>query len=448
MKLAPYPDYKDSGVLWLGKIPVHWNERKTKYLFGERTQKGYPEEPLLAATQTKGVVPKTMYDTRTVTAQKDLHILKLVEVGDFVISLRSFQGGIEYAYFRGIISPAYTVMITGNDIGSGYFKHLAKSRPFLGLLKTCVTGIREGQNVDYERLKNSILPLPTSEEQMQIACFLDWKNAQINKFIRNKRRLRSLLWEKIETMVFGTVIGSKATESVDWKDLFPSHWGSEKAKRIFEERNINNACDKELLAVTQDRGVLPKSMCAQKYVSPGGRLEALKLVQQTDYVISLRSFQGGIEYSAYEGIVSPAYTVIRLRRKFRSPEYRIYFRVLFKTVNFIKLLNTAISGIRDGKNISYVDFADLEIPVPPLNELDDLLQAFDDYQSFVRISEREIELMREYQTRLISDVVTGQADVRGIEVPEVAEEELLALEDDTAESDDVADDEGDMDEVD
>lgn len=104
--LKPYSDYKDSGLPWLGYCPKGWEVRRTKIIFHERAQKGFPCEPLLAATQTKGVVKKADYGKRTVTAQKDLHLLKLVEVGDYVISLRSFEGGIEVAHCRGIISPA------------------------------------------------------------------------------------------------------------------------------------------------------------------------------------------------------------------------------------------------------------------------------------------------------------------------------------------------------
>lgn len=111
----------------MGNVPKHWELKKIKRLFMERVDKGYPEEPLLAATQTKGVVPKKMYENRTVTAEKDLHLLKLVKVGDFVISLRSFQGGIEYAYYQGIISPAYTIIVPNTEINRGYFRHLAKS---------------------------------------------------------------------------------------------------------------------------------------------------------------------------------------------------------------------------------------------------------------------------------------------------------------------------------
>ncbi len=146
--LKPYEKYKPIPELWITRIPDSWSFRKIKYLFKERCEKGYPYEPLLVASQNMGVVPKDVYGNRTVEANKDLHLLKLVKVGDFVISLRSFQGGIEYAYYQGIISPAYTVMVPNKEISPGYFRHLAKSCLFIGLLQMCVTGIREGQELN------------------------------------------------------------------------------------------------------------------------------------------------------------------------------------------------------------------------------------------------------------------------------------------------------------
>lgn len=125
-----------------------------------------------------GVVPKTLYGQRTVEATKDLDLLKLVRKGDFVISLRSFQGGIELAHYQGIISPAYTIMIP-KGITTAYFKHLAKSSVFIELLKQCVTGIREGQNIDYSKLKGIRIPVPPVEEQLKIAAYLDSIEARI-----------------------------------------------------------------------------------------------------------------------------------------------------------------------------------------------------------------------------------------------------------------------------
>lgn len=111
---------------------AHWGTAKLKHVLAERNERGFPAEPLLAATQTKGVVLKSDYGTRTVEAMKDLHLLKLVRVGDFVISLRSFQGGIEHARHQGIISPAYTILYPRNHEAHGYLAALFKSRPFIG----------------------------------------------------------------------------------------------------------------------------------------------------------------------------------------------------------------------------------------------------------------------------------------------------------------------------
>lgn len=177
-----YSEYKDSGVQWIGEIPSHWGLRKMKYCFKERSQKGYPQEPLLSATQSQGVIRKDMYENRTVEAIKNLETLKLVEVGDFVISLRSFQGGIEYSYCRGIISPAYTIL-TPTDVTASYFKYLGKSLSFISLLKSTVTGIREGQNIDYGKLRTNMIPMPSLEEQQSIASYLDKVTAKIDEAI-------------------------------------------------------------------------------------------------------------------------------------------------------------------------------------------------------------------------------------------------------------------------
>lgn len=133
---------KDSGVKWIGMIPEHWKIRKMKFVFKERSEKGYPNEPVLSATQSNGVIPQSMYENRVVVVNKGFENLKLVCKGDFVISLRSFQGGIEYAYYRGIISAAYTILTKSAEfLNEGYVKNLFKSHPFVQLLKTCVTGI-------------------------------------------------------------------------------------------------------------------------------------------------------------------------------------------------------------------------------------------------------------------------------------------------------------------
>lgn len=149
-------DLKESKNPIFGKIPAHWDEIQFKYCFDEINDTGHPDEEMLCATQNKGVIPQSLYDGSVVAVTKGFENLKLVKKGDFVISLRSFQGGIEYAYYRGIISAAYTILHPIDEDYTEYFKYLFKSSVFINVLKTCVTGIREGQNINYNILGNTL----------------------------------------------------------------------------------------------------------------------------------------------------------------------------------------------------------------------------------------------------------------------------------------------------
>ena len=228
--LKPYAAYKDSGLPWLGRVPEHWSRRRMKFLFKERAQKGFPDEPLLAATQTKGVVRKDDYGKRTVTAMKDLHLLKLVETGDFVISLRSFEGGIEVSHCRGIISPAYTVLTPTRDATQSYYSRFFKSADFVRSLTLFVTGIREGQNIDYERMSRAYMPLPPVDEQLAIGRFMDWANGRLERTIRAKRRVIALLTEQKQAIIHRAVTRGLdpavplKPSGIPWLGEIPVHW--------------------------------------------------------------------------------------------------------------------------------------------------------------------------------------------------------------------------------
>ncbi|MDR0573692.1 MAG: restriction endonuclease subunit S [Tannerella sp.] len=419
--MKPYPKYKATNIPWLTEAPDDWEVWKIKYLFSERIEKGFPDEPLLVASQNMGVVPKEVYGNRTVEAMKDLHLLKLVEIGDFVISLRSFQGGIEYAYYRGIISPAYTVMKQNTFIDAGYFRYLAKSKLFIELLQTCVTGIREGQNIDYNRLKNEFIPLPPLSVQSRIVSYLDAKVSSINKLIEAKKRQVELLKEELYTYLFSE---KGDIESLGyWDNCFPQHWESTTVKRIFHETSDKGYTDKELLAVTQDRGVLYKNDCSENFVSPSGDYSSQKLVLPHDFIISLRSFQGGIEASLIKGLVSPAYTV------FAMNDYNellfIYYRYLFKTKPFIAFLNTLVADTRDGKKIGFKEFRGFYMPVPPVSHLEKIKELSLRLDVLVIQVEKYLQLLTEYKISLISDVVTGKVEVQEVALQQKIESEVV-----------------------
>ena len=126
-----YETYKPSGAEWLGDIPGHWALLPAKRLFREISEKDHPNAELLSVTQEFGVVPRDQLEQRVVMPTGQLQTFKLVRADDFVISLRSFQGGIEYSAFTGLVSPAYTVLRKQKSINSRYLKHLLKCTPFI-----------------------------------------------------------------------------------------------------------------------------------------------------------------------------------------------------------------------------------------------------------------------------------------------------------------------------
>ena len=205
--LNPHVKMKATNIPWLKEIPEHWEMRKMKYIFNERSEKNHPDEPMLSATQSEGVILQSKYQGRVVVVNTGFEGLKLVKVGDFVIHLRSFQGGIEYAYDQGIISSAYTILKPKYSEFSAYYKRLFKSSSFIDLLKVCVTGIREGQNINYSKLKQFSIPLPPLSEQEQIVSYLDAKTSKIDKLIANITKEIERIKEYKQRLISDVVTG-------------------------------------------------------------------------------------------------------------------------------------------------------------------------------------------------------------------------------------------------
>ncbi len=198
---------KDSGIEWIGEIPEHWGVKRGKDLFKEISKKGYPNEPLLAASQKLGVVLKTMLEQRSMEAQKDFENFKLVQVGDFVISLRSFEGGIETAYYKGIISPVYSVFSFLKKMDIDYFKHLFKSGFFILYLQSIITGIRDGQSIKFVEIQNTFFAIPPIDEQIAIASYLDEKTQKIDSIVSNIKTQIETLKELRKTLINDVVTG-------------------------------------------------------------------------------------------------------------------------------------------------------------------------------------------------------------------------------------------------
>ena len=412
-----YDTYKDSGVQWLGEIPGHWEMRKMKYIFDERSEKNHPNESMLSATQSEGVILQSKYQGRVVVVNTGFEGLKLVKDGDFVIHLRSFQGGIEYAYDRGIISSAYTILNPKYPEFSAYYRRLFKSISFIDLLKICVTGIREGQNINYSKLKQFFIPLPPLSEQRSIVSYLDDKCGKIDEWVTKKQKEVEHLQELKQRVIADAVTRGlnphakmKAT-NIPWLKEIPGHWEMRKMKYLFDERSEKNHPHEPMLSATQSDGVILQSKYQGRVVVVNTGFEGLKLVKVGDFVIHLRSFQGGIEYAHDRGIISSAYTILNPK----YPEFSAYYKRLFKSSSFIDLLKICVTGIREGQNINYSKMKQFSIPVPPLSEQKQIVSYLDakcaKIDKLIANITKEIECIKEYKQRLISDVVAGQIKV-------------------------------------
>lgn len=188
--------------------------------------------------------------------------------------------------------------------------------------------------------------------------------------------------------------------------IMPEEWDCKiQAKHLFKNHtDKKHDGNLEILAATQDRGIVPRTQIDIDIKCSDEGISGYKKVEQGDFVISLRSFQGGIEYSSYDGIVSPAYTVLKRIKSISDDYYQNYF----KTQDFIKRLNGAVYGIRDGKQIGYEDFGDLFIHNPPLEEQEKIAKILLQCDKIIELKQERLEnekllLRKMLQTQLKPD---------------------------------------------
>ena len=177
-----------TGKKWLKGFSGEWKRVKAGEIFKSISVKGNGSEVLLSATQEHGVIPRDQLEGRVTMPTGDTNSFKLVEVGDFVISLRSFQGGLEYSEHRGIVSPAYTVLKPIVEIDKSFYRYYFKSAEFIGHLAIAVIGIRDGKQISYDDFCFVKIPYPNIEEQKAISSIL--LQADIEIELANKKLAR------------------------------------------------------------------------------------------------------------------------------------------------------------------------------------------------------------------------------------------------------------------
>lgn len=181
--LLRFPEFRDTGV---------WETEYGYEVFEQISNKNHNSDlPVLAITQEHGAIPRSMIDYHVSVTDKSLESYKVVDVGDFIISLRSFQGGIEFSKYRGICSPAYVILRLKSGHSKDYFRHYLKTERFISQMTKNLEGLRDGKMISYKQFSVLNLPIPSREEQQKIADSLSSLDELIIEEVQKLKALKT-----------------------------------------------------------------------------------------------------------------------------------------------------------------------------------------------------------------------------------------------------------------
>ena len=383
----------------MGIVPCEWTDTCLGDIYTERKEPGNETLPLLMVSIRSGVSDGEVDENdlpKKVKRIEDKSQYKRVAKGDLVFNMmRAWQGAIGTVRTEGMVSPAYIVAEPNAMVDPLFMNFYMRTNRMIHTIH------RQSYGVTDFRLRlywDSFVPiqcvLPSVEEQEKIAKILTTQDKVIElkeTRLAEKQRQKKYLMQQLLT-------GKKRLPGFD------DEWLHVRAHKLFK-----NATDKkhdgtmEVLSVTQDRGIVPRNQVDIDIKYAEESLAGYKKVAKGNFVISLRSFQGGIEHSEYTGIVSPAYTVLSTI----YPLEESYYRQFFKSPDYISRLNVAVYGIRDGKQISYEDFGRIKVPYPPLEEQKAIAEVLSAADREIKILTHDIEQEKQKKKALMQLLLTG-----------------------------------------
>ena len=427
---------------WYLKIPSTWKRTKMRTLFKERITKVSDKDFQALSVGKMGVVPQLEGAVKTDNGDNR----KLICEGDFAINSRSDRKGSSgISRYTGSCSLIITVLKPHDKLNREFFDYLLRSNGYVEEFYRNGHGlVSDLWTTKWQEMKNIFIPVPPKPEQDKIVKFLNWKTSEMSRFIHQKKKQIKLLKELKLSIIDKAV--TKGIDNVElkysghtWIGNIPKHWNMEYSKHFFILRKDKAFKDDEQLTSSQQYGIISQ----KKYMELENRRvtvvmtgdDILKHVEAGDFVISMRSFQGGIEYSTLNGKISSAYVMLIPNHKFVNDEY---YKWLFKSQSYIKALQGTSDLVRDGQALRYSNFAKVYLPNIPLDEQQRIADYLNEKtpqidKAIIGIN-KEITLVEELRTKLISDVVTGQVDVRDVKIPTYeTETDIMDSEDDTDE---------------
>lgn len=414
-----YNAYKDSGVKWIGEIPSHWDTKQfRRFFFIKKDVANCLGYDVLSVTQ-KGLKVKDIESNEGQMAN-DYSKYQIVEVGDFVMnSMDLLTGYIDCAKQKGVTSPDYKSFRVRQAINLNkqyylyIFQFCYKGRIFYNLGRGVSNKGR--WRLPSENLNRFMLPVPPLHEQQAIVDYLKDKTFKIEQYVSARERERELL-DSLKQSEIANVVTRGLNPNVKMKDSgipwigeIPEHWEPCRNKDIFEESKKivgENSSDYVLLSLTkqgvivrdlsENKGKFPKEFNTYKVVEPGDMIFCMFDVDETPRTVGL---------SQNHGMITGAYDVFKIKRVL--PKFALYY---YLSIDDRKALRPLYKGLR--KVVPLPTFMSSKIFLPPLSEqqaiiayIDEKLQKIDQYMCDLQ---RDIDYLKEFKQRLISDAVTGQ----------------------------------------
>lgn len=411
-----YNAYKDSGVKWIGEIPSHWGCIKIKHLLKERVEKSVDGigEPL-SMSQKFGLIPTSQMDIVPNAATSYIGA-KHAHKGDMVLNkLKAHLGVFALSSYDGLVSPDYAVYYGTGRADMEFLEYLFKTPLYVSEFIKKTTGVAIGFNRLYtDDLFSISAHYPPLHEQQVIVDYLKDKTIRIEQYVSARERERELL-DSLKQSEIANVVTKGLNPNVKMKDSgipwigeIPEHWTLRRVKFIFTESKDKSVLGKEMpLSLGKETGIIPSSEKKNKTMESASFV-GCKIVNKGDIVFN--RFKARLfAISDYEGVVSSDYAVYKCKDS-ADPRYIV---TLFGTQMYRTAFDRKASGVGDGFSRLYTDdlFSFYAI-FPPLEEqqaivayIDEKLQKIDQYMSDLQ---REIDYLKEFKQRLISDAVTGQ----------------------------------------
>ena len=425
MKLNPYPEYKDSGVVWLAKVPTHWYVVPNRSTFIEVNDQNHPDEEMLSVTISRGVIKQStlLDDSSTKDGSRiDRSSYKLVKPGDIAYNkMRAWQGAIGVSTYRGIISPAYVVQRPREGNNPDFLHYLLRTPAFAKEAERNSYGITSDMwSLRPEHFKTIFSCLPPPEEQNAIVRFLDHTGELINRYISAKERLIALLEEQRQAVIHEAVtrgldlnVQLKPSD-IPWIGDVPAHWEISRTKNEFQSLN-----HRRVPLSSTERG----SMTLRRYDYYG----ASGVIDKVDSYL----FDDELLLIAEDGanlVLRNSPLAIIARGQFWVNNHAHILKPRRGNLDFLAAVMQGInytpwiSGAAQPK-LTSDRLMGISIAVPSRSEQDDIMEQTkkltSPITSSIKRTQRQLTLMEEYRTRLIADVVTGQIDVRdaAVELP-------------------------------